>query len=312
MLSNIEAAAALLEREVKAFADIAVVGISGGVDSAVVASICSEALGPKNVYCLSMPYDDLDTSTFNMRSAELAAKLGVHHLVLPVGPATDAAISVLDKAVGSLSELGSYSGSLHRLTQGNSRARMRMLYLYGLAGELSYRFEEAARKKHVSPVRGEAFGKRVRVMGTGNASEDLIGYDTKGGDALADLFVIGDLFKSEVYQLAKYYEVPSSIIEAAPSAGLYEGQTDKQELGYSYEELEPALSALHDALRRGAADAELAVTLEEFRDVDRPSADFVIRRFKANAHKHRAPKVVQLRHTELVKNIWRTPATGPK
>ena len=247
MLSNVEAAAVFLEKEVKAFADVAVVGISGGVDSAVVASICAAALGPKNVYGLSMPYDEIDTSTFNSRSAELADKLGINHLVMSIGVPVDAAVKVMHDAVGSATE---YSDDLHKLTLGNSRSRMRMLYLYGVAGELSYRIEEGQKHKHLSPVRGELFSKRVRVMGTGNASEDLIGYDTKGGDALADLFVIGDLFKSEVYQLAKYYEVPKSIVKAPPSAGLYEGQTDVLELGFSYEELEPALSALHRILSR--------------------------------------------------------------
>ncbi len=305
MLSNVERAAVFLEEEVKDFADVAVVGISGGVDSAVVASICCAALGEANVFGLSMPYDDVDASTFNSRSAELADKLGLNHLVMPIAPPTDAATQIIHEAVGTSTK---YSDDLHKLTLGNSRSRMRMLYLYAVAGELSYRFEESKKHKHVAPVRGELFSKRVRVMGTGNASEDLIGYDTKGGDALADLFVIGDLFKSEVYQLAKYYEVPSSILEAAPSAGLYEGQTDAVELGYSYEELEPALSALHDALTRGVADSELCTSLPEFSEVDQATAQFVVKRFLGNAHKHRAPKVVQIRHTELVKDIWRQKA----
>ena len=98
-----------------------------------------------------------------------------------------------------------------------------MATLYALAGEITYKLqEEQVTHAHINPTRGQVFtSKRVRVMGTGNASEDLIGYDTKGGDALADLFVIGDLFKSEVYQLAKHYGVPKSIIMATPSAGLY-------------------------------------------------------------------------------------------
>ena len=135
--------------------------------------------------------------------------------------------------------------------------------LYALAGELSYRFGQTLYSPGAKTEKTQAISKRVRVLGTGNASEDLIGYDTKGGDALADLFVIGDLFKSEVYQLAEFYKVPKSILTAAPSAGLYEGQTDQDELGFGYDELEPALASLHRVLARGvsASDEEVAAAV---------------------------------------------------
>ncbi len=276
---------------------MAVVGISGGIDSAVVASVCVGALGPSQVYLVSMPYGETDLKTFNRRSEELAKKLKANHLVINIGFATDALLAVLEKDfVGRLRNIT----TLHRLTQGNARARMRMAVLYGVAGELSYHFSEqlfSPGSEVISPIQHE---KRVRVIGTGNASEDLIGYDTKGGDALADLFVIGDLFKSEVYQLAKYYGVPESIVTAVPSAGLYEGQTDKDELGYTYDQLEPATAALHRALRRGIKDEELTGNLNEFVDLSQKEVEFVIGRFKANAHKHRAPAVVLLRGTEFV------------
>ncbi|MCB0358943.1 MAG: NAD(+) synthase [Bdellovibrionales bacterium] len=302
MLTRIEAVAAIIERELAAFADVAVVGISGGVDSAVVASASVAALGKENVHLVSMPYDETDDSTFNLRSRELASKLGAHHYVIPIASATDAAVREITDA---LRGVPSGQTTLHRLTHGNTRARLRMTTLYGIAGELSFRFEEEEKHKKLDPIRGQYFSKRVRVIGTGNASEDLIGYDTKGGDALADLFIIGDLFKSEVYQLAKHYEVPQSILEAPPSAGLYPGQTDADELGHSYEDLEPALSALHRALSRGVADELLSPALDDFQGVDPALSAFVIARFVANAHKHRAPKVVPLRHIPFVKDIWR-------
>lgn len=286
MIRDVPGLARHLESALRSEADVAVVGVSGGVDSAVVASISVAALGKQNVYVVSMPYDDADRHTFNSRSAELANFLGSHHLVVSIGSAVDA----LMKSFGTEFEKKE-KGELHRLTHGNTRARMRMTTLYALAGELSYRFSASS-----NPVRGEVFaGTRVRVIGTGNASEDLIGYDTKGGDALADFFVIGDLFKSEVYQLARHYKVPQSILNAPPSAGLYPGQTDEQELGFSYDELEGALNALHKALAKGVADADLAVTLSEFSDIETAKAQFVISRFRANAHKHRAPKLAQVR-----------------
>ncbi|GEM_PF-202229 len=305
MITKIDALAKHLEQQVRGFCDTAVVGISGGVDSAVVASICCAALGPKSTYLVSMPYGELDEKTFNLRSAELADQLGAHHLVIPIGKATDTIVGGFQNSFETLID---HKVELHLLTTGNTRSRIRMTTLYALAGELTYRSQvEKIPHNQVSGLRGQIFTKRVRVMGTGNASEDLIGYDTKGGDALADLFVIGDLFKSEVYQLARFYGVPQSIIFAPPSAGLYEGQTDQAELGWSYEELEPAASALHFALRRGVKDEELNSKLEEFTQVDKRAAEFVIARFKANAHKHRAPVVIQVRHTELVKDIFRKP-----
>ena len=303
MITKVEAVAQLLENFVRNYTDIAVVGISGGIDSAVVASISVAALGPKNVYLISMPYGELDQQTFNLRSAELADQLAANHLVVNIGKATDTILAEFKNAYETVLDK---KADLHLLTGGNTRARMRMTTLYALAGELTYNLqEEQIAHAHINPTRGQVFAaKRVRVLGTGNASEDLIGYDTKGGDALADLFLIGDLFKSEVYQLAKHYGVPKSIVMATPSAGLYEGQTDEAELGFSYEALEPALSALHYALRRGLKDDELSPKLDEFASVDRKLAEWVIARFRANAHKHRAPAVVTVRHTDLVRDIW--------
>ena len=289
MLTQVEHVAALLEKEVKDFCEIAVLGISGGVDSAVVASICTSVLGPNNVYLVSMPYGDTDRATFNARSTELADKLGANHLVVPIGIASDELISSMTK---SFSSHTGKSEDLDKMTTGSNRSRMRMAVLYALCAELGYRESRTDKPK------------RARVIGTGNASEDLIGYETKDGDALADLFVIGDLFKSEVYQLAKHYEVPSSILEAPPSAGLYEGQTDAEELGFTYVELEPALSALHRVISRGLSDEEINPLLPDFEKVDPKTASFVVTRFLANAHKHRAPKVATLRHTDFVKDIW--------
>ncbi len=298
MILDLPKLAKTLEDAVRSFSDVAVVGISGGIDSAVVASVATAALGAKNVFVVSMPFDDSDRKTFNSRSAELAAALGAQHLVVEIGTATNALLRSFGKEYPAKSGQNS---ELHPLTRGNTRARMRMATLYALASELGYRFHEA----HYSPGTGapeqaSPLGHRVRVLGTGNASEDLIGYDTKGGDALADLFIIGDLFKSEVYQLGQHYNVPQSILAAVPSAGLYPDQTDHAELGYSYDELEPALRALHKIIARGTQDKDVNPGLPEFVDVRADTAQFVVARFIANAHKHRAPAIVQVRASGLV------------
>jgi NAD+ synthase len=282
MITNVQAVASLLEEAIREFTDVAVVGTSGGVDSSVVASICVSALGPKSVYLVSMPYDENDGKTFNARSKVLADNLKANHLVVAITDAANSILSSISAAIDNNKDT-IFTPKFHLLTNGNTRARMRMSVLYALAGEITFKTS-----------------KRGRVIGTGNASEDLIGYDTKGGDALADLFVIGDLFKSEVYQLATHYGVPKEIIDAEPSAGFYIGQTDKNELGYTYEELEPALNSLHKVINRGVMDPEIKDSLKEFNNVSKDTAQFVINRFLANAHKHRAPKVVEVRNSEYI------------
>ncbi len=275
MISNISAVARHLEDTVRKHLDIAVVGISGGVDSSVVAAISVAALGKENVHLLSMPYDDTDTKTFNARSLELAEKLGAIHHIINI----QAACKPIEVAL-----LSAFKGSLDRLTLGNIRPRIRMTLLYGFSGELGFKT-----------------GKKARVMGTGHLSEDLVGYDTKGGDALCDLFILSDLLKSEVYQLAHYYNIPESIIKAEPSAGLYPNQTDADELGYTYAELEASTLALFNAIKRGVPDSDLLSCLPEFNGIDPVKVKFVLKRFLANAHKHRAPMTVDIRRAEWFK-----------
>jgi len=270
MIVDVGAVAGHLEHSVRDFTDVAVVGISGGVDSSVIASICVTALGKDNVHLISMPYDHVDLESFNARSAELAERLGAPNHVVAIGETT----SALETAIAQV-----FPGqNLDVLTRANTRPRIRMSVLYAIAGEIGYKS-----------------ARRVRVMGTGHLSEDLIGYDTKGGDALCDIFILSDLVKSEVYQLARYYDVPASIIEAVPSAGLYPGQTDEEELGYSYDVLERATLALYALLRDGIAASEVSADHSTFQGIERNIAEFVVNRYKAHSHKHEAPATVSLR-----------------
>lgn len=273
MIRNVPAVASFLEDAVRSFTDLAVVGISGGVDSSVVACVCVKALGQNNVHLVSMPYDHVDVTTFNARSAELASKIGGNHHIVSIGDSCSAIEREIEKLFPSQ--------KLDILTYANVRPRIRMNVLYSISGELGLKTK-----------------KRARVMGTGHLSEDLIGYDTKGGDALADIFILSDLLKSEVYQLAKHYGVPTSIVEAEPSAGLYRGQTDFQELGFSYDELEPATLALYKALKRGLDVPDLRTDLPEFTGLESRHVEFVVSRFKIHFHKHRAPQTVDSRRVE--------------
>jgi NAD+ synthase len=220
-----------------------------------------QALGKENVYGISMPYNEVDTRTFNALSAKLAERIGINHFVRPVGRIADAINEQIFVEVEPTD-----------LNKGNSRSRARMCVLYGIAHNLSVQLP----------------GKRVRVMGTGNLSEDFIGYDTKGGDALADIFPIGELFKSEVYQLLEYFRdegvIDEEYINRIPSAGLVEDQTDKGDLGYSYDEME-------EGVRLCLANYENMVSqnLDEI-------TSFVWQRHLMHKHKHETPIVIKLRH----------------
>ena len=254
-------------RDIRNRTDIALVGISGGADSTLVATLCAQALGTHNVFSLSMPYGDTDVKTFNKRSESLAEKLGIGHKVIPIKDMVDTV---------------TYSIPLFhpmtRLNQGNLRSRMRAVTLYTYCCQLA-----------------EATGKRVRVVGTGNLSEDYIGYDTKGGDALADFFPIGQLYKKEVYDaldiLKKQGFIDEEHIDRVPSAGLWEGQTDESELGYTYDEMAPAIRYCMERERLGINPLTTIV-----KDITRFATivEFVWNRHLNNKHKHEAAPATNL------------------
>jgi len=260
---RIPAVLAKIEEEIRKNVDIATIGVSGGADSTLVTIICMRALGPDNVYVQHMPYDNYDISDgrFNMRSLVLTEYLGIKHSKLTwIGDTCEAMFAQFDRP-------GHRQTS--ELNKGNTRSRMRMVALYLYNQHISEEFQ------------GE---KRCRVMGTGNISEDFIGYDTKGGDALCDLFPIGSLFKSEVYQLLDYFVKQGYIneqhIDRIPSAGLWEGQTDEDEIGFTYNEMEPYIRHY--------------LTTGEW-DESTPCGKEVKRRHYINAHKHQAPAVIEIR-----------------
>ena len=254
-----------ITREIKKHVDTAVVGLSGGADSFLVMLLSAEALGKENVYALSMPYSEIDIRTFNNLSTRCAEHVGVNHHVVGIQPIAQA----LTQTISGIIEPGN-PGALSTLNAGNARSRARMCVLYGFAHHLN-----------------EKLNNRVRVMGTGNLSEDFIGYDTKGGDALADIFPIGQLYKSEVYKTLEYLrdqgKITEEMINRVPSAGLWENQTDEDELGFSYNDMEPAIRYI---LKNYNSIDESSLT-----DIQR----FVWQRHAANKHKHEAPFVVRLR-----------------
>lgn len=179
---------------------------------------------------------------------------------------------------------------LSDLQRGNIRSRCRMVLLYGKCGQLS----------EANP------GQRCRVVGTGNLSEDYIGFDTKGGDALCDYFPIGGLYKQEVYDLLDHFKaagvITEDMIDRIPSAGLWEGQTDEGELGHSYNDMAPAVKLL-SGWQIAHTDDEVSELVQSMIDAEVPDptngapwslVSFVWKRHIANKHKHIGPETCPL------------------
>ena len=188
--------------------DRAVVGLSGGVDSALTCTLAAAALGKENVLAVRMPY--ATSSPESLEHAEMVIKLiGVQDVTLPI---TDAANELLDGIPGD-----------QQVRRGNIMARMRMIVLFDQSAD---------------------FGGLV--IGTGNKTELLLGYTTQFGDAASAINPLGDLYKTQVWQLAAEMGVPKVIRERAPSADLWIGQTDEGELGFTYEQVDRLLYLLVD------------------------------------------------------------------
>ena len=197
-----------------------VVGLSGGLDSAVVARLCQIAV-PDQVVAAIMPChsDPQDEQDANL----LVEQFGLTSLRFDLAPAYDRLVSDLKTVVLQIPAAQAAGGPSTdvkaRLPLANIKPRLRMSTLYFVANALNY-----------------------LVAGTGNRSELTIGYFTKYGDGASDLLPLGHLLKREVRELAADLEIPQAIIDKAPSAGLWVGQTDEDEMGFSYADLERYLT----------------------------------------------------------------------
>lgn len=184
-----------------------VIGLSGGVDSAVVSLLCKKSLGRENVLCIFMPDNatpEIDKKHFDM----LIEKFKLKSEKIDIS-----------SIVTQMEKVG--FKKITPLTLANIKARIRMIILYKFANE-----------------------NNSLVCGSSNKSELLVGYYTKYGDGGVDFLPLGDLYKTQVYQLAKYLKIPNSIISKPPSAGLLVGQTDEKELKMKYETLDLILQGL--------------------------------------------------------------------
>jgi len=184
-----------------------VLGLSGGIDSALVAYLAVKALGNKKVHCLIMP-SDTNTEQDLRLAKNVARYLNIQYSIFNI------------KQI-----LKVYSATLNfkpnKTTVGNLKARIRMSLLYSLANQIN-----------------------GIVIGTGNKTEISVGYFTKYGDGGVDILPIGNLYKTQVWKLSKELGVPQEIIDRPPTAGLWTGQTDENEMGITYETLDKILTAI--------------------------------------------------------------------
>lgn len=205
-----------------------VIGMSGGVDCSVVARLCQ--LAGINTHLILMPYgNSMDTS--KNRAMELIEQYGFAYDIVDIKPAVDCVINITNPFLEDMSNKNV------ELAIANIRPRIRMSVLYAYAQSHSY-----------------------FVVGTGNLSEYLTGYFTKWGDGAYDINPIGDFTKKEIYVLAKYLEVPISIISAKPSAELWPGQTDEDELGLKYEDIDSYI--LYGTTQNPKIDEEIKQRIE--------------------------------------------------
>lgn len=191
----------------------ALLGLSGGIDSALVAYLTAEAIGPERLLCVLMPYRTSSPAS-RADAEEVVRRLGCASTLVDISPMVDAYFDVPERADAS------------PLRRGNAMARQRMIVLYD----------------HSVTWGG-------LVVGTGNKTEGLIGYTTLFGDSACAFNPIGDLYKSQVRQVAVDIGVPEPIITKAPSADLWPGQTDEGEVGFSYAQIDRILFRLVDRRR---------------------------------------------------------------
>ncbi|MEY4505050.1 MAG: synthetase, NH3-dependent [Pseudomonadota bacterium] len=224
----------------------AVFGLSGGIDSAVTAVLCQKAFG-KNILAVMMPSDT--TNPQNMSDAlALCEKFNIEA-----------------EHVDLKNMLLAYPLSLDgkHLRRGNLCARLRMAILYDISSR-----------------------ERAIVVGTSNKSEIILGYGTHYGDTACAINPLGSLYKTQIFGLAKHLGVTNEILTKAPSADLWEGQTDEDELGHTYANLD---KVMYSIFNEGKTPSEL-------KDAGADSAivDFVMNRYESNTFKSRLPKIAQI------------------
>ena len=225
----------------------AVIGVSGGVDSAVSLALTVKALGENNVFPILMPYGVLNTQgVLDAMEAIDQLHIPLTHVVrIDIKPAVDVIV-------------GKEMLGMDNVRKGNIMARVRMIYLF-----------DQAKKRN------------ALVVGTENKTEHVLGYFTRYGDSASDIEPFAHLYKTQVVELAKHLQIPQSILEKPPTAGLWPEQTDEKDFGFSYKDADHILSLLYDEKK----------TIEEVVGVgfDRTLVEKIQTRVSKNSFKHTTP-----------------------
>ncbi len=225
-----------------------ILGLSGGLDSSVCAFLAAKALKPTNVLALILPYGDYFNQ--DVKDAQEFAKfLGIRSKKIDISPMVDAYFSKYP--------------TQNRIMKGNKMARERMSILYDFS----------AREK-------------AMILGTSNKTELLLGYGTIHGDMACGINPLGDLYKTQIRQLAVYLGIPEKIRKKTPTAGLWKGQTDEDELGLSYETMDNILFLLVD-LRKSQKE----VIASGFKKSD---VEMIITMIKNSEFKRKLPPIAKL------------------
>ncbi len=225
-----------------------VLGLSGGIDSALVAFLAVQALGSENVIGVRMPYQSSSEGSLS-DAQKIIDQIGIESFTIPITSMVEPLITL--------------TPDMSSLRKGNIMARQRMIVLYD-----------------------QSAAHNALVIGTSNKTEALLGYTTLFGDSAAALQPIEDLYKTQVRQLSRALDVPRSILDKPPSADLWIGQTDEDELGYTYEEVDKVLYLLIEG--RYTVDEAAAQGFEH---------DFVAnvwRKVQRNHYKRTMPNVAKL------------------
>jgi NAD+ synthase len=225
-----------------------VLGLSGGVDSSLVATLASQALGPKNVLGVIMPYRTSDPKS-RSDALEVAKQLGIDHLEVDISPQIDAYFARFPDA--------------DQKRRGNKMARERKSIEYD-----------------------QSSAWRALVIGTSNKTELLLGYGTIYGDMASAINPIGDLYKTQVWQLADAVGVPTAIVQKAPSADLWAGQSDETELGFQYRMI--------DQLLYYFVDRRYSIEELQRQGFDQAFITDILRRIRENQYKRRLPVIAKL------------------
>ncbi|MDR0900903.1 MAG: NAD+ synthase [Methanobrevibacter sp.] len=245
-----------------------VIGLSGGLDSSVVAYLLKEAIGSENIKGYHL-YSETTPKEDTKHAKEIATLLKIEYKEIAIDSISKDFLNILDsldiikKETNHLNENKSKIAE-EKIAEGNLKARIRMSILYYFANM-----------------------NNSLVAGTGNKSELLIGYFTKYGDGACDIEPIGHIYKSQLQELAKDWGIPEEIIAKPPRAGLWEDQSDEEEIGFSYEVLDLLLQMIVDEKKD---NREMRKLLEELAiPLEITEINSIRKKIAINQHKTEIP-----------------------